>query len=327
MSLFKNEVGRPSNEIIRKRNIFKGICVLLVLVIIGLVGYILNDKGIITINNTKNNNKKNNSEVTTTTKQNNVLETEALAKELFNDMNSLTTSLDVLSNDRNLDYWSYFYTFDKINKKSVDNNIKLALAFRKYFVDSFGLASGDIEKQNEIEQKILKQEVDSSIINEKYKVLFGENIDDYNINAEVLGFSIKYNSDKKKYSFTGTEIGDASSAMVLTKITDTKIESDRIEVYNKALFVAGSIIYGDVNVYKDVKLDDFSKQKYQCENFEIPNCYYGVLNKIDSIDVSKISYFEDISIDNYINKLNTYKWIFTKNSEGNYVFTSVEKIK
>ena len=50
MGVFKNGVGRPSNETIKKRNIFKGICVLLVLIIIGMTVYILNDKGIININ-------------------------------------------------------------------------------------------------------------------------------------------------------------------------------------------------------------------------------------------------------------------------------------
>lgn len=49
MGVFKNGVGRPSNETIKKRNIFKGICVLLVLIIIGMTVYILNDKGIINI--------------------------------------------------------------------------------------------------------------------------------------------------------------------------------------------------------------------------------------------------------------------------------------
>ena len=51
MGLFKNEVGRPSNETIKKRNIFKGVCFVLVLVIIGLVVLLLNEKGIISINN------------------------------------------------------------------------------------------------------------------------------------------------------------------------------------------------------------------------------------------------------------------------------------
>ena len=42
MGVFKNGVGRPSNETIKKRNIFKGICVVLFIVIIGLIVYILN---------------------------------------------------------------------------------------------------------------------------------------------------------------------------------------------------------------------------------------------------------------------------------------------
>ena len=46
MGVFKNGVGRPSNETIKKRNIFKVICVLLILVIIVLIGYILNDKNV-----------------------------------------------------------------------------------------------------------------------------------------------------------------------------------------------------------------------------------------------------------------------------------------
>ena len=67
MSLFKNGVGRPSNETIKKRNVFKGICVLLVLVILGLIGYILNDKGIINLNSKKMSN--NDVDIVTKTKK------------------------------------------------------------------------------------------------------------------------------------------------------------------------------------------------------------------------------------------------------------------
>ena len=55
MGVLKNGVGRPSNETIRKRNILKVVCIVLVLIIIGLIGYLLNDKGII---NVKKDNKK-----------------------------------------------------------------------------------------------------------------------------------------------------------------------------------------------------------------------------------------------------------------------------
>lgn len=43
MGVFKNDVGRPSNKTIKKRNILKGICLLLLLCIIGLIAYIIND--------------------------------------------------------------------------------------------------------------------------------------------------------------------------------------------------------------------------------------------------------------------------------------------
>lgn len=69
MSLFKNEVGRPSNETIKKRNIFKGICVVFGLIIIGLVVYILNDKGIITFNKNGQNKNDNDKVITTTNGQ------------------------------------------------------------------------------------------------------------------------------------------------------------------------------------------------------------------------------------------------------------------
>ena len=65
MGVFKNGVGRPSNETIKKRNIFKGICVVLFIVIIGLVVYILNDKGIIKFNNKINDNSNKTTTVTT----------------------------------------------------------------------------------------------------------------------------------------------------------------------------------------------------------------------------------------------------------------------
>ena len=69
MGLFKNEVGRPSNETIRNRNIFKGICVVFGLIIIGLVVYILNDKGIITFNKHGQNKNDNDKVITTTNGQ------------------------------------------------------------------------------------------------------------------------------------------------------------------------------------------------------------------------------------------------------------------
>lgn len=62
MGLFKNEVGRPSNETIKKRNIFKVICFILVLIIFGLVVVLLNEKGIIEIDQKQNNKQESKTE-------------------------------------------------------------------------------------------------------------------------------------------------------------------------------------------------------------------------------------------------------------------------
>ena len=40
MGVLKNGVGRPSNEVLRKRKILKIICVMLVLVIAGFICYV-----------------------------------------------------------------------------------------------------------------------------------------------------------------------------------------------------------------------------------------------------------------------------------------------
>ena len=54
MGVLKNGVGRPSNEVLRKRKILKIICVMLVLVIAGFICYILNNTGIIKVMNKEN---------------------------------------------------------------------------------------------------------------------------------------------------------------------------------------------------------------------------------------------------------------------------------
>ena len=58
MRLFKNQVGRPLNETIKKRNVFKGLYLLMFIIIIILVIFILNDKGFIKINKHDTNNQK-----------------------------------------------------------------------------------------------------------------------------------------------------------------------------------------------------------------------------------------------------------------------------
>ncbi len=87
MGVFKNGVGRPSNETIKKRNIFKGICVVLFIVIIGLVVYILNGKGIINIggkDDKKIVDNKVNKDTTKENKKENISLNNDMVKDLYN---------------------------------------------------------------------------------------------------------------------------------------------------------------------------------------------------------------------------------------------------
>lgn len=60
---------------------------------------------------------------------------------------------------------------------------------------------------------------------------------------------------------------------------------------------------------------------------DIDNGYsFGLKDEIADLSDEDID-FDDINIDDYIDKLDSFKWTFTKNSDGEYIFTSVEKVK
>ena len=120
MGVFKNGVGRPSNETIKKRNIFKGICVLLVLIIIGMTVYILNDKGIINISskdNKKTVDKKTNKGATKENKKEKLgLDT---ANEIMDEyLNAWRYMLDSDYNDINSDEYKTLMSLE--NSKNSD---------------------------------------------------------------------------------------------------------------------------------------------------------------------------------------------------------------
>ncbi len=98
MGVFKNGVGRPSNETIKKRNIFKGICVLLVLIIIGMTVYILNDKGIINISSKDNKkivDKKTDNDVT----KENKIEELSLNNDMVKDLYNRVSGTDIFNSE------------------------------------------------------------------------------------------------------------------------------------------------------------------------------------------------------------------------------------
>ena len=98
MGVFKNGVGRPSNETIKKRNIFKVLCVLLVFIIVVMTFYILNDKGIINISS-KDDKKTVDNKVNKDTTKENKIEDLSLNDDMVKDLYNRVSGTDVFNSE------------------------------------------------------------------------------------------------------------------------------------------------------------------------------------------------------------------------------------
>ena len=310
MGLFKNEVGRPSNETIKKRNIFKGVCFVLVLIIIGLAVLLLNKKGVININSNSNQGNNNTSVKTDDKIENLDVESDEV-KNLFNKYNVFTSFLDIISNDESsicydTTCYAYFYNNESLSSDSLNEEIKFVYSLANlygYEFNEYGSVGIKLSENNEIS-------LDS--LNEKSVNLFNSKIDFKGISDKINKISVnsisegrmnfEYDSNKKIISVKlGGGVGDCSSQSYKTKIIQAQRIGNKIEIYNKVMFMAGGC---------------------NADNY--------VSNKI--LDINNIKDYIDKKdnntwiIDDYLDKLDSFKWTFVKDKDGNYTFKSVEKV-
>ena len=304
MGVFKNGVGRPSNETIKKRNILKGICLILLLIVITLVAYILN-------NTMKSN---TNSSKTSKFEKLNASDYEQVEK-LFNRMNGFTEHLELLTidNDGTSELYDYFYDKESLLNKNVTDNVKFAIAYNELY-------------RKKVNEEIIPSNNDNVFnnfrfyledINEKVNEIFGNSINVNNIinkenivNVVIDGNGFKYDEKTKSFSLSGSGVGDCSSAEYKTKIIDAKKYSDKIEIINKVMFSFSSGCEDEEKLL--ILKSPYSYNNYK--NFIIADLSNTKKN------------YNDINIDDYLDSLDSYKWTFTKNKDGNYIFSSVEKI-
>ena len=319
MRVFKNGVGRPSNETIKKRNIFKGICLLLVLIIIGMTVYILNDKGIININS-KDDKKAVDNKTSNTTKESEkeeILDVNSdIVVNLFNKMNKFTNDLDLLDVKAEDNLYSYFYQSDSLKKEQVDDRIKFAYAFISLYKD-VEEQTGKSWYNTENFSKDFVGSV-SDVNNESIKI-FGSGFDINKViingvGPAIFGEKTMINGDKITIEAAG--IGGAQGADILTKITSCKKKYGKIIIENKVMFV-----FAAGNVEQSI----FKTAKKHIDNCEGASCL-GLVDKVSEISNQDNS-LDKIKIDDYLDKLDTYRWTFKDNEDGNYTFESVEKVK
>ena len=154
-------------------------------------------------------------------------------------------------------------------------------------------------------------------INEKVNEIFGNEINVNNIinkdkvvKVRIDGIIFKYDEKTKSFSLLDYGVGDCCISKYKIKIINAKKYSDKIEIINKVMFIFDSGCDDEEEFF-------ILKSPYSYENYK--NFIVEDLSKTQKTS-------EDINIDDYLDSLNSYKWIFTKNKDGNYIFLSVEKI-
>lgn len=308
MSVFKNDVGRPSNKTIMLRKTFKIVGLLIVILLAGFMGYSLKNNNKSDISDKKIEEKENNKE---SEQKEELNVNSSLVLDLFNNVNRFNDALDVVNDNNYL--FNYFYKQDKILNEQVSDEVKFSIIFDKLYNEKVqSLATATLEEYENFKFYL------KDINNESIKI-FGKTIDvknildsNNNVNVGVRGNTFKYNEDGQYFNLVSGGIGDCQSLNLKTKILSAVKYEDKIEITNKIMYIySSSCDVEELKVFKSVGNSPFDL-KEQLD--DLTNNVNNMLAK-------------DIDINNYIEKLDEFKWIFTKNNDGNYIFESVEKVK
>jgi len=285
MGLFKNEVGRPSNETIKKRNIFKGVCFILVLIIIGLVVLLLNEKGIISINNGKQENNSNKVD------DNKIVEKDiSYGEKILNDMFNTKSLINFMYFDVdtfNSDVYKTYLAIDKtesskqnIKCEELFDNTILSRVNGDYYPNSYNISIGNDEYLMCTDgENILYNYED---VNKNYKKLFGNknNADkkDFHI---YYGIVERFGYSNKKDSFVSLscQCGDGGFSY-LSGIPRVYEQNNKLYI----VFVYSVADYnGETNgtSYWDLKLNDGTSVKISDTELKDKETYKKYQDKLD----------------------------------------------
>ena len=270
-------------------------CVILVVIIIGLICYILNDKGIIKVSNdnkkvTEKNKDKEEKEV--------VLSDEE-GKKIIEEVFGKVAGYDFAAYDKDTINTESFKTFAAIeNTKKSD---KKDMTCKELFGDNLKSWDGESNESWAIptakkDVSLLCSDHDQDIyeyesVNKTYKKMYGENKNAYKGFADnPMGSSYGYSKSKNVYAFLSCECGGG--------FPDS--------------------IFGFKNTVKkgNVVKVDFAMV------FDEDGDYSITLNDGTKVDVSEInSEGIDKSFEKYKDKIDTeYTLVFEKQKDGHYIF-------
>ena len=308
MGVFKNGVGRPSNETIKKRNIFKGICVLLVLIIIGMTVYILNDKGIINISSKddkKTVDKKTDKETTKESEKIEVSKEESkktLENYVYNQYNNLV-------NDFSEDY-KIVLAVEKTEgvkrtntcKELFGNDINFEISSSlSFFIKDKGICYDDYEIDTDYSKFYSYESV-----NKTYEKLFGKAMKKKTVESPKNNTSVIYGYSKSKdgYVELSCECGDL-------RPEEINYIYDSYEMDNKLHIIFSYYTYFSDGPKAMITLTDANENKIEVNSD-------GKGNMLEST--------KDIFEKNK-DSVAKFDFILNKDSNGNYIFGKIEKVK
>lgn len=290
----------------RKTGIILGY-IALILIIIGLIIYILFDKGIIlnNSNNKKDSNKTVEDKKEVVEKQ---LENETTKNEL---KEKIAAILGVEYTDESVNKYSTDRTKILTDKSSLTDDYKLEIAINNIKQTNIptNVTNIDIDpieslglNNNTIKEKLLgAMQVSVNEVEEKYKELFGTDIKEF----KSLGTTYKqplYVYDKGNNVYYIINVGGS------TTTTNTYL-------YNNKYTTKGDNAYVYVN---------FGISEYNIDT-NLYDIYKDAVNKTiykAGVDETSVSSFK-IDSSNY-KEFSEYKFQFTKNNDGSYYFSNVE---
>ena len=301
MGVFKNGVGRPSNETIKKRNIFKGICVLLVLIIIGMTVYILNDKGIINISSKddkKTVDKKTNKDTTKENKKEDLSLNDDMVKDLYNRVSGTDIFNSEFTDTVGKKVYLQETLYDKDGKivyaKDLSDDFKASMAL------NYILPKNDFSQKENISYEKQK---------EAYEKIFGTKYDIKDFyNYGLARGNVKL--DNKNIYIVPDYIGIDPSYGIGRTLVKAEKDNNRIYLYE-------ALWYNDSEKYMG------SEYNGELSYFN-QHCDYNAT--CDAIFKSKNPSDDEKVIANK-DKFTQFKFSFTKQNENNYVFECVQKVK
>ena len=264
-----------------------GLVVVLIIMVLGLGGYIVYDKVLSTENETKKNNVE----------ENEVEKSELSFDEAKKQIEKKMEYIMKMDDDFDSPDFEIYYSKDKVNVSDLSNIDRLFLAFKS-------IEPTEIPEYDEKHLTIKDNEIDTAMKN-----LFGENVK-YNhesVCSKYTGICRKYDLAKKEYDIYSQAIG-SRGFKAKYKIINYTQDKNKIFVYIKSAVIAPNLAepLANMTIY----------------NFP----WHQTDNIIDSIRVDDIYDYDQIKFDNYLDKIKTYKLTFI-NENNNYIFESIENEK